>query len=122
MRHRNTGRYLGRNSSHRDSMLKNMIISLIRYEIIHTTLQKAKELRKILEPLITISKINSISNRRNIYSKIRNNEIIHKLFNDIGPRFLKKNGGYLSILKSGYRKGDNAYMAYIKFTNTKKNI
>lgn len=121
MRHKYSGRHLNRDSSHRKSMFRNMIISLIRHEIIYTTLPKAKEIRKILEPLITLSKIDTVSNRRGAFSKIRNNEIVSKLFNTIGPRFVKVKGGYLRILKNGYRKGDSAYMAYIALNDYKKN-
>ncbi|MDQ1237367.1 MAG: 50S ribosomal protein L17 [Wigglesworthia glossinidia] len=120
MRHKYLGRYLNRNSSHRLAMFRNMIISLIHHEIIHTTLPKAKELRRIFEPLITLSKKNTISNRRGVFAKIRNNETVSKLFHTIGPKFIKINGGYLKILKSGYRKGDNANMAYVILNDYKK--
>lgn len=121
MRHKYAGRHLNRDSSHRKSMFRNMIISLIRHEIIHTTLPKAKELRRILEPLITLSKVDTVSNRRGAFAKIRNNEIVSKLFNTIGPRFINIKGGYLKILKNGYRQGDRAPMACVALNDYKKN-
>ncbi|XBC44282.1 MAG: 50S ribosomal protein L17 [Buchnera aphidicola (Schlechtendalia peitan)] len=121
MRHRKIGRKFNRNSSHVKAMLKNMACSLLNYEIIKTTLSKAKELRRVVEPLITRSKINSISNRRLVFSKIRNNYIVSKLFNDLGPYFLNRLGGYTRILKCGYRFGDKSPMAYIQLIDRRKN-
>lgn len=117
MRHRNKGRYLNRTSSHYKAMFNNMICSLLKYEIIKTTLPKAKELRTIIEPLITIAKVDSVKNRRFIFSKIRNNISVSKLFNDIGPHFLNRSGGYTQIFKFGFRSGDKANIAYIKFVD-----
>ncbi|CAL4323723.1 50S ribosomal protein L17 [Buchnera aphidicola] len=116
MRHRHSGRYLNRNSSHLKAMFNNMICALLKYEMIKTTLPKAKELRTIVEPLITISKVDSISNRRLIFSRIRNNFIVYKLFSDIGPYFLNRPGGYTKILKCGFRPGDKAPIAYVQLT------
>lgn len=115
MRHRKSGRKLNKKSAHLKIMFRNMACSLFRYEIIKTTLAKAKELRKIIEPLITIAKKDSIHHRRIVFSNVRNNFIVSKLFNDYGPFFLKRPGGYTHIFKCGYRKGDNAPIAYIKF-------
>ncbi|CAL4043303.1 50S ribosomal protein L17 [Buchnera aphidicola (Phyllaphis fagi)] len=120
MRHRKSGRHLNRNSSHLKSMFNNMVCSLLQYEIIKTTVPKAKELRSIVEPLVTISKIDNVSNRRLIFSKIRNNLIVHKLFSDIGPHFLNRSGGYTQILKCGFRIGDKAPIAYIQLINRVK--
>ncbi|MCV2518592.1 MAG: 50S ribosomal protein L17 [Candidatus Lightella neohaematopini] len=114
MRHRKIGKKFNRNNSHRLVMLYNLAQSLINYEIIKTTLPKAKELRRFIEPLITKAKINNIHNRRQIFTKIHNNKIIKKLFNEIAPRFINYYGGYTRILKCGYRYGDNAPMAYIE--------
>lgn len=114
MRHRKSGCHLNRNSSHRQSMFRNIAISLIRYEIIKTTIPKAKELRRIIEPLITISKKETLANRRIAFSRIRDNEIVAKLFKYIGPRLLNRYGGYTRIIKCGFRSGDNAPMAYIE--------
>ncbi|MFP3014265.1 MAG: 50S ribosomal protein L17 [Arsenophonus sp.] len=113
MRHRNSGRQLSRNSSHRKAMFRNMISSLIHHEIIKTTLPKAKELRRIVEPLITLAKIDNVANRRLSFSRIRNNEIVAKLFNEVALRCLIRSGGYTRITKCGFRAGDNAPMAYI---------
>ncbi|CAL4323177.1 50S ribosomal protein L17 [Buchnera aphidicola (Pterocallis alni)] len=117
MRHRKSGRSLNRNSSHLYAMFSNMISSLVRYEIIKTTLSKAKELRMIIEPIITIAKIDNIANRRLIFSRIKDNFIISKLFNDLGPHFLHYTGGYTQIFKCGFRSGDKSSIAYIQFTN-----
>ncbi|WGS66150.1 50S ribosomal protein L17 [Enterobacteriaceae bacterium ET-AT1-13] len=123
MRHRKIGRLFNRNSSHRKLMLRNIICSLINYEIIKTTLAKAKELRRFVEPIITISKIDIIKNRRLIFSKIRDNKIVSKLFKKIGPIYFNRPGGYTRIFKCGYRNGDNSPMAYIELVNrNKKNI
>ncbi|XBC38102.1 MAG: 50S ribosomal protein L17 [Buchnera aphidicola (Floraphis choui)] len=120
MRHKKIGRRFNRNSVHVKSMLNNMACALLNYEIIKTTLAKAKELRRIVEPLITRSKVNSISNRRLVFSKIRNSDIVSKLFSDIGPCFLNRLGGYTRVLKCGYRFGDKAPMAYIQLVNRLK--
>jgi len=117
VRHRKIGRKLNRNSTHRCSMFRNMINSLVHYEIIQTTLPKGKELRRIIEPIISLSKNDSVANRRLVFSKIRNNEIVSKIFNELGPRFYKRPGGYTRILKCGFRKGDCAPMAYIEFVD-----
>lgn len=117
MRHRKRGRSLNRNSSHLYAMFNNMMISLVKYEIIKTTLSKAKELRMIIEPIITISKIDTIANRRLIFTRIKDNFIISKLFNDIGPHFLNYTGGYTQIFKCGFRVGDKSSIAYIQLTN-----
>ncbi|MGK2896905.1 MAG: 50S ribosomal protein L17 [Candidatus Makana argininalis] len=117
MRHLKKGRKLNRNSSHRNAMFKNMSNSLIKYEIIKTTLNKAKELRRFIEPIINISKKDNISKRRIIFSKLRNNKIVAKLFNEIGPRIINYKGGYTRIYKCGFRKGDNAPMSYIEIVD-----
>jgi len=114
MRHRKIGRKLNRKSNHLNSMLKNMSVSLFSNEIIKTTLAKAKELRRIVEPLITISKKKTLHNRRILFSKIRDKKVIFKLIEDIGPRFMNRLGGYTRILKCGYRSGDSAPMAFIE--------
>ena len=114
MRHRHSGRQLNRNSSHRKAMFKNMAVSLLRHEIIRTTLPKAKELRRVVEPLITRGKSDSVANRRIIFARIRDNEITAKLFTEIGPRYQDRPGGYVRILKCGFRKGDRAPMAYVE--------
>jgi large subunit ribosomal protein L17 len=114
MRHGNGLRKLNRTSSHRLAMLRNMSVSLLRHEAIKTTLPKAKELRRVVEPLITLSKKPSVANRRLAFDRLRDREIVVKLFNEIGPRFAARNGGYLRILKMGFRLGDNAPMAYVE--------
>ncbi|QJC38588.1 50S ribosomal protein L17 [Enterobacteriaceae endosymbiont of Donacia fulgens] len=119
MRHRKTGRYFNKNSSHRNAMLINMVNSLINNEIIKTTLMKAKELRKIIEPMITIAKKNTISNKRLIRAKINNKINIIKLFNIIAPKFQNRLGGYTRIIKCGFRNGDKAPMAYIELIERK---
>ncbi|MBX4180766.1 50S ribosomal protein L17 [Sodalis sp. CWE] len=119
MRHQKSSRQLSRNSSHRRAMFRNMTNSLIQYEFIKTTLSKAKELRRFVEPLITLSKENSIANRRLVFSKTRHNEVTKKLFNELASRFSTRSGGYTRILKCGFRKGDGAPMAYIKFIDHK---
>ncbi|WMC20180.1 MAG: 50S ribosomal protein L17 [Enterobacteriaceae bacterium PSpyr] len=121
MRHKKSGKLLNRNSSHRKLMFRNMICSLINHEIIKTTLVKAKELKRFIEPIITISKKDIIKNRRLVFMKIRNNKIINKLFTKIAPIYLKRHGGYTRILKCGFRKGDNALMAYIELVDRNKN-
>ncbi len=117
MRHRHSGRQLGRNSSHRKAMFKNMAVSLLRHEIIRTTLPKAKELRRVVEPLITRGKQDSVANRRIIFARTRDNEITAKLFTEIGPRYQDRPGGYTRILKCGFRKGDRAPMAYVELVD-----
>ncbi|QJC36952.1 50S ribosomal protein L17 [Enterobacteriaceae endosymbiont of Donacia vulgaris] len=119
MRHRKTGRYFNKNSTHRNAMLLNMMNSLINNEIIKTTLMKAKELRKIIEPIITIAKKNTISNKRLIRSKLNNKYNIIKLFNVIAPQFQNRLGGYTRIIKCGFRNGDKAPMAYIELIGRK---
>ncbi len=117
MRHRKSGRKFNRNSSHRKAMFSNMATSLLKHELIKTTLPKAKELRKVVEPLITRAKIDSVSNRRRVFSKIRDNEITAKLFTEIGPRYAERPGGYIRILKCGFRTGDKAPMAYVELVD-----
>lgn len=114
MRHQNVGRHLGRTSSHRKAMFRNMAASLIQHEVIRTTLPKAKELRREAEPLITLAKSDSVANRRLAFNRLRDRDAVTKLFNQLGPRFLKRPGGYLRILKCGYRPGDNAPMAIVE--------
>ena len=114
MRHLKTGRKFGRNSATRSALFKNLSISLIELEAIKTTLPKAKELRGFLEPLITLSKVDSVSNRRRAFSILRNKSAVGKLFSDLGPRFKERPGGYLRIIKIGYRPGDSAPMALIE--------
>ncbi|XKM13335.1 50S ribosomal protein L17 [Orbaceae bacterium ac157xtp] len=117
MRHRKSGRQLNRNSSHRQAMFRNMTSSLIEHEIIKTTLPKAKELRRVVEPLITLAKSDSVANRRLAFARIRSNETVKKLFSDVGPRFSDRPGGYTRIMKCGFRDGDNAPMAYIELVD-----
>ena len=114
MRHLKTGRKFGRNSATRPALFKNLSISLIEHEAIKTTLPKAKELRGFLAPLITLSKVDSVSNRRRAFSILRNKSAVGKLFSDLGPRFKERPGGYLRIIKMGYRPGDSAPMALIE--------
>jgi large subunit ribosomal protein L17 len=114
MRHRLSGRKLNRTSSHRKAMFSNMTSSLVEHEIIKTTLAKAKELRMIAEPLITLAKEDSVANRRLAFDRLRNKESVGKLFTDLGPRFATRPGGYLRIIKCGYRQGDKAPMAYVE--------
>ena len=117
MRHRNSGRQLNRNSSHRKAMFKNMVSSLVEHEIIKTTLPKAKELRRFAEPLITLSKVDSVANRRLAFDRTRNKATVGKLFSNIGPRYEGRPGGYLRIMKCGYRAGDKAPMAYVELVD-----
>ena len=117
MRHRLSGRQLNRNSSHRQAMFRNMASSLVRHEIIKTTLPKAKELRRVVEQLITLAKTDSVANRRLAFARTRDNAIVAKLFNELGPRYLERAGGYTRILKCGFRAGDNAPMAYIELVD-----
>jgi large subunit ribosomal protein L17 len=114
MRHRNGLRKLNRTSSHRQAMLRNMANSLLRHEVIKTTVPKAKELRKVVEPLITLGKKPSLANRRLAFDRLRDREIVVKIFDELGPRFSARNGGYLRILKCGFRDGDNAPMAFVE--------
>jgi large subunit ribosomal protein L17 len=114
MRHRLGLRKLNRTSSHRLAMLRNMTVSLLRHEVIKTTLPKAKELRRVAEPLLTLGKTPSLANRRVAFDRLRDREIVTKLFGELGPRYAKRNGGYLRILKYGFRKGDNAPMALVE--------
>ena len=116
MRHRLGLRKLNRTSSHRLAMLRNMAVSLLQHEAIKTTLPKAKELRRVVEPLITLAKNDSVANRRLAFNRLRDREIVSKLFNEVGPRFADRNGGYTRILKMGFRVGDNAPMAYMELT------
>ena len=113
MRHGDGLRKLGRTSSHRLAMLRNMTVSLLRHEEIRTTLPKAKELRRVVEPMITLGKKASLANRRLAFDRLRDRDIVEKLFGDLGPRYAKRNGGYLRILKTGFRSGDNAPMALV---------
>ena len=117
MRHRQSGRKLNRNSSHRKAMFRNMVVSLLDHELIRTTLPKAKELRRFAEPLITLSKIDSVANRRLAFSRMRDREVVTKLFNELGPRYQSRPGGYLRILKCGFRTGDNAPMAIVELVD-----
>ena len=116
MRHGSGLRKLNRTSSHRLAMLRNMTVSLLKHEAIKTTLPKAKELRRVVEPMITLGKKASLANRRLAFDRLRDRGIVEKLFDDLGPRFAKRNGGYLRILKAGFRNGDNAPMALVMLT------
>jgi len=117
MRHRNSGRKLNRNGSHRTAMFKNMAASLVDHEIIRTTLPKAKELRGVIEPLITLSKEDTVANRRLAFSRLGDRDAVTKLFSDIGPRSLNRPGGYVRVLKMGLRAGDKAPMAIIELVD-----
>ncbi|KFZ27838.1 MULTISPECIES: 50S ribosomal protein L17 [Pseudidiomarina] len=117
MRHRKSGRQLNRNSSHRKAMFSNMASSLVRHEVIKTTLPKAKELRRVIEPLITLAKQDSVANRRLAFARTRDNEVVGKLFNELGPRYQERPGGYTRIMKCGFRAGDNAPMAYVELVD-----
>ena len=114
MRHRLGLRKLNRTSSHRLAMLRNMTVSLLRHEVIKTTLPKAKELRRVAEPILTLGKSPSLANRRLAFNRLRDREMVIKLFGELGPRYATRNGGYLRILKFGFRKGDNAPMAVVE--------
>jgi large subunit ribosomal protein L17 len=114
MRHRLGLRKLNRTSSHRLAMLRNMTNSLLKHEVITTTLPKAKELRRVVEPMITLGKIATVANRRLAFNRLRDRDMVTKLFNELGPRYAKRNGGYLRILKYGFRQGDNAPMALVE--------
>ena len=117
MRHRHGLRKLNRTSSHRLAMLRNMTVSLLRHEAIKTTLPKAKELRKVVEPIITLGKSDTLANKRLAFSRLRDREIVQKLFAEIGPRYNARPGGYIRILKMGFRVGDNAPMAYVELVD-----
>lgn len=117
MRHRHGLRKLNRTSSHRLAMLRNMSVSLLRHEAIKTTLPKAKELRRVVEPMITLGKKDSVANKRLAFNRLRDREIVVKLFGELGPRYANRNGGYLRILKIGNRAGDNAPMAYVELVD-----
>jgi large subunit ribosomal protein L17 len=117
MRHRKSGRKLNRTGAHRKSMFRNMAGSLIEHEAIRTTLPKAKELRRVVEPLITMGKEDSVANRRLAFSRLRQRSLVTKLFDELGPRYANRPGGYLRILKCGYRDGDNAPMAYVELVD-----
>ncbi|SDX30878.1 50S ribosomal protein L17 [Marinobacter mobilis] len=114
MRHRKSGRKFNRTSAHRKAMFRNMAASLVEHELIKTTLPKAKELRRVAEPLITLSKNDSVANRRLAFSRLRNDAAVAKLFEELGPRYSERPGGYLRILKCGFRAGDNAPMAFVE--------
>ena len=117
MRHRKSGRKLGRNSSHRKAMFRNMATSLVHHETIKTTVPKAKELRRVIEPLITLAKVDGVANRRLAFSRLRDKAAVGKLFSDLGPRFKERPGGYLRILKIGPRPGDAAPMAIVQLVD-----
>ena len=121
MRHRLGLRKLNRTSSHRLAIFRNMTNSLLRHEVIKTTLPKAKELRRVAEPLITLGKVPTVANRRLAFNRLRDRDVVVKLFNELGPRYAKRNGGYLRILKSGFRKGDNAPMAFVELLDRPEN-
>ena len=117
MRHRNGLRKLNRTSSHRQAMFRNMANSLLQHEVIKTTLPKAKELRRVVEPMITLGKKPSVANRRLAFNRLRDRDMVVKLFDELGPRYATRNGGYLRIMKAGYRRGDNAPLAVIEFVD-----
>ncbi len=117
MRHRKSGRKFSRTSSHREAMFRNMAVSLFEREVIKTTLPKAKELRRVAEPLITLAKEDSVANRRLAFSRTRNKAAVGKLFSELGPRYSERPGGYLRVLKAGFRAGDNAPMAYVELVD-----
>jgi large subunit ribosomal protein L17 len=117
MRHRKTGRYFGRNSSHRKAMFKNMMVSLLKHELITTTVAKAKELRGYIEPMITMAKVDSVHHRRIAFARLRDRDMVTKLFNEIAPHFVSRPGGYLRVLKCGNRKGDCAPMAVVELVD-----
>ena len=117
MRHRKSGRHLNRTSSHRKAMFKNMSVSLFEHELIKTTLPKAKELRRVAEPLITLAKEDSVANRRLAFARTRSKEAVGKLFNELGPRYEARPGGYIRIMKCGFRPGDNSPMAYVELVD-----
>lgn len=117
MRHRLSGRQLNRNASHRKAMFRNMCISLIEHELIKTTLPKAKELRRFIEPLITLAKVDSVANRRLAFARLNNKEAVGKLFSQLGGRYQARPGGYVRVLKCGFRAGDKAPMAYVELVD-----
>jgi len=117
MRHQKSGRKLNRNSPHRKAMFRNMASSLFEHEIIKTTVPKAKELRRVAEPLITLAKEDSVAHRRQAFDRLRDREVVTKLFNELGPRYVDRPGGYLRIMKCGYRAGDKAPMAYVELVD-----
>jgi large subunit ribosomal protein L17 len=117
MRHRHGLRKLNRTSSHRLAMLRNMTVSLLRHEAIKTTLPKAKELRRVIEPILTLGKVDTLANKRLAFNRLRDREMVVKLFAELGPRYASRNGGYLRILKMGFRVGDNAPMAYVELVD-----
>lgn len=120
MRHRHSGRYLGRNSSHRKALFKNMMNSLLKHEQITTTVPKAKELRTYMEPMITLAKLDTVHRRRIAFSRLRDRDMVTKLFNEIAPHFKTRPGGYMRILKCGNRKGDNAPIAIVELVGREK--
>jgi large subunit ribosomal protein L17 len=122
MRHRKSGRHLNRTSTHRNAMFRNMAVSLFRHELIKTTLPKAKELRRVAEPLITLSGTDSVANRRLAFARLRDAGAVGKLFQELGPRYKERPGGYLRILKCGYRPGDNAPMAYVELVDRPEDV
>ena len=122
MRHKKTGRKLNRNSSHRSSLMRNLAISIILHESIKTTLPKAKEIRGFLEPLVTLAKENSVANQRRAYAKLRDKKAVSKLFNEIGPRYLERPGGYLRVIKRGYRLGDKSPIAQVEFLTEESEV
>ena len=122
MRHKKSGRKFNRNSSHRIALMRSLAISIILHESIKTTLAKAKEIRSFLEPLVTMAKENNVANQRRVFSKLRDKEAVSKLFNEIGPRFKERPGGYLRVIKRGYRSGDKSPMAQVEFLTEEKEI
>lgn len=117
MRHRKSGRHFNRTSSHRRAMLRNMAVSLLRHELIQTTVPRAKELRRVVEPLITKAKADSVAKRRLAFARLRDRGMVTKLFNELGPRYRERPGGYMRIVKSGYRPGDSAPMAVVELVD-----
>ena len=117
MRHRKSGRRLNRDAAHRQAMYRNMVSSLVTHEVIRTTVPKAKELRRVVEPLITRAKADSVANRRVVFSRVRDRDIVTKLFDELGPRYQQRPGGYTRILKCGFRPGDQAPMAFIELVD-----
>jgi large subunit ribosomal protein L17 len=122
MRHRLSHRKLNRTSSHRQALLRNLSLALLKHEAIKTTLPKAKELRKVVEPLITLGKKPSLANRRLAFDRLRDRDMVVKLFDDLGPRFMQRPGGYIRILKFGFRQGDNAPMAYVELVDRESEV
>ena len=117
MRHRRSGRKLGRSSSHRRAMFRNLSVSLLRQEVIRTTVPKAKELRRVVEPLITLARHDSVANRRIVFARLRDRQMVGKLFDELGPRYQTRPGGYTRVLKCGYRVGDSAPMAFVELVD-----